>query len=478
MEMAYCDELGRLVSAQEMYDNYQKMKDLVFNCPECRKPVYYRDWANSKPYFAHAQFNPQCTLSKQGTWSGMGDGTGTGTSQLRSDGQLNDSVISNPQKLFEYHLRKSNEDDPKSSEWLYWHTLNTGSGPAERYKQQAILQYTILSIKGSAEASFELGEFYNRLHSYSKATEFFLRSYSQGREDAIMFAGESSYLDSKFSKRTKEYLTIASEKGYTDADFLLGEIELVKYRYCKETRDHYRKAAEGGHNTAMYRLAEILLDMDEDPEHPYSEALNWLEKASDLGEVQAQMYLANLYNEGKFVEKSPSKAFDYYLMASSHDSMAMEIVGDSYHDGTYTEKNLSKAIELYKMAANQGRTSAMFKTGMMYRNGEGIKKSNTEALKWFASGANKGDAKARMEAARLLMRGVEIPGLYKSDAIPWLERSAYMGDPEAQFLMGIFHYSGTFVHQSFKQARFWLKMASSKNEEARMFLERMDREHV
>lgn len=61
MDCAFCSELKRNVDADDVkrygYSRYH------FICPECRKPVLYRDWDNSRPYFAHTKHNPCCSRS-------------------------------------------------------------------------------------------------------------------------------------------------------------------------------------------------------------------------------------------------------------------------------------------------------------------------------------------------------------------------------------------------------------------------------
>ena len=97
-------------------------------------------------------------------------------------------------------------------------------------------------------------------------------------------------------KEKIDELEAAGEKGNLDAIDQL--ISLYKYEEMEKTTYWYRKAAETSDSYAMLKCGEWLLnDYDEIPKDK-TEALKWLEKAAALGEENAMLYLAEIYEYG------------------------------------------------------------------------------------------------------------------------------------------------------------------------------------
>ncbi len=90
------------------------------------------------------------------------------------------------------------------------------------------------------------------------------------------------------------------------------------------------------------------------------EAVKWLRKAAEKGNVRAQYNLGMMYDKG---------------------------------DGV--PQNLKEAAGWYRKAAEKGHVQSQFNLGLMYTNGEGVPKDRQEAVKWLRKAARKGHVNAR-----------------------------------------------------------------------------------
>ena len=75
-----------------------------------------------------------------------------------------------------------------------------------------------------------------------------------------------------------------------------------------------------------------------------SEAIKLFTRAAELGNVQAQMKLAEFYGDGRYVKKNKKLRFEWLLHAANNGNMeAQELIGECYEKGFGTKKNNPKA---------------------------------------------------------------------------------------------------------------------------------------
>lgn len=91
-----------------------------------------------------------------------------------------------------------------------------------------------------------------------------------------------------------------------------------------------------------------------------AEAVKWLRKSAEKGNVRAAYNLGMMYDKG---------------------------------DGV--PQNLKEAAVWYRKAAEKGHVQSQFNIGLMYTNGEGVPKDRKEAVKWLRKAAKKGHPNAR-----------------------------------------------------------------------------------
>lgn len=131
--------------------------------------------------------------------------------------------------------------------------------------------------------------------------------------------------------------------------------------------------------------------------------------ASAGGHPLASYLLAELYDQGKGVEKSPSLAFQYYKRAADEGQAVAGVkVGLIYRDGDKSlgiKKNYEKAIEYFEKGALQAWPPSQYYLADMYRRGLGVPVEWSEGLRWLLLAAKKKYAPAMLEIAKIHFEG-------------------------------------------------------------------------
>jgi hypothetical protein len=135
------------------------------------------------------------------------------------------------------------------------------------------------------------------------------------------------------------------------------------------------------------------------------------EKAASAGIIAAQMRLGTLYENGMTVEKSGSKAIQYYTMAADlNDQKAQLKLADLYRRGIEeVPHDYTKALDLYKKLADKGNPDGEFFMGVMYEEGLGVAANTDVAIEWYMKAAKQGNVEA-VGALRNLGITVKRPG--------------------------------------------------------------------
>lgn len=106
--------------------------------------------------------------------------------------------------------------------------------------------------------------------------------------------------------------------------------------------------------------------------------------AAKQGDPLTQFMLGADYLEGKDVEKSGRKAFEWFQKAADQGFAAAQcFLGKMYIEGKTIEKNEKKAFEWFQKAANQGHIESQFFLGKMYADGKGVEKNEKKAFEWL-----------------------------------------------------------------------------------------------
>lgn len=124
----------------------------------------------------------------------------------------------------------------------------------------------------------------------------------------------------------------------------------------------------------------------------YESGFNLIKQSADLGNMEAQLELAKLYQTGLGTQKNMDTACNYYLLSYSLTKEAQNNLGWCYVQGHLNNgiPNYNKAFYFYKMAADNGDHYAQDNLGYMYEVGQGTKKNLVLASKYYKLAALQG----------------------------------------------------------------------------------------
>jgi len=129
-----------------------------------------------------------------------------------------------------------------------------------------------------------------------------------------------------------------------------------------------------------------------------------LTRAANLGEPQAQLKLAGLYQTG---ENGVTADLDESRLwarraAEGGDARGMHAFGMYLFDGVGGARNRPEALDWLRKAADQGLVDSQYNVARIYENGdEGIAPNPTQAYRWYLIAARAGDPQAQAAVDRL-----------------------------------------------------------------------------
>ena len=117
---------------------------------------------------------------------------------------------------------------------------------------------------------------------------------------------------------------------------------------------------------------------------PESEEAEILRQTALSGSAESQFKLGELFEYGRGVERSDSKAAYWYEQAASQQyALAQYRLAILYDNGWGNPVNKEKAFVLYKAAAEQGVELAQHDVAIAYYQGSGTEKNLLLAYKWL-----------------------------------------------------------------------------------------------
>lgn len=221
--------------------------------------------------------------------------------------------------------------------------------------------------------------------------------------------------------RSISLLRRAAAAGYAPAQNYLGFL-YQKGNILPENPDsaryYIRMAADNGDNTAAHNYAFLLLGEKEAARD--SLALGYLQRAADEGLPRSMTLLADLYAEGRVVEKDTLKAREYYEAAIGrgfHDAelRLLNMMGPEWRS-LDSQDALSEAIRYWNMGAPTIAVELLHQIGPLepetarayallghaYSRGYGAPYDHRRANEYFARAALLGNPSAQFILAETL----------------------------------------------------------------------------
>ena len=333
---------------------------------------------------------------------------------------LKDLVRSGKTVLFTSHSMSTIKRTCTRAIWLCDHRIRM-DGPAD----DVVDAYT-QSMNDSFEETLSLAEGGSSSAQYRLAT----------------FYRDGTGVD-KDPERHRYWLAQASVREHPMAMSDLGDI-LMSEGKEKEAMDLYQNAAEHGNFEARRKYATLQGESHEDIAYlrrlmrdltatgypydlynygllmyrsaltidDYREAMEYLEKASEKGWLDADVLMALMYRDGNGVERSTEKFESRMAFAAENGHpKAMTILAESYMTGKGVQKDAAKAFGWYMRSALTGNMKSQYQVAIMLSSGNGCEKDEEEAKRWFArysSTALNDSRKTVMDTMRMRHMDVDV----------------------------------------------------------------------
>jgi TPR repeat protein len=108
-------------------------------------------------------------------------------------------------------------------------------------------------------------------------------------------------------------------------------------------------------------------------------------KKAAQGDVDAQLSLGTMYEEGKIVPQDFGKARWWYEQAAAQgDAQAQTSLGTLYVAGRGVPLDFVQARQWWEQAAAQGDPEAQNKLGVLYDSGHGVPQDDVRAYMWYS----------------------------------------------------------------------------------------------
>jgi len=116
----------------------------------------------------------------------------------------------------------------------------------------------------------------------------------------------------------------------------------------------------------------------------YRQAAEWLRKAAESGNVEAQYHLATLYQAGRGVERDFTNALSWFQKAAAQQHVAALFnLGSMYEAGQGSARDTEAAAGYFRQAAELGDAYAQYNMARRCEEGHGVARNLVEAWKWY-----------------------------------------------------------------------------------------------
>lgn len=134
----------------------------------------------------------------------------------------------------------------------------------------------------------------------------------------------------------------------------------------------------------------------------YEKALVGYLALAERGDVDCQRIVGRMYHEGNGTAKNLEKAkYWYNLACENNDARSQHYMAVVYEqEGKHTT-----ALEWFEKSSRQGYQPAMLRVALYHSRGRGVPVNKAKALILMEEAARTGNVKAKVEYAKLLMRG-------------------------------------------------------------------------
>ena len=296
-------------------------------------------------------------------------------------------------------IEQEKEKENAQTEYRIASMLLDGLG-TEKDVESAVKWFSKSAKQNSPYAAYKLGEIFSDenqpCYDQTKASQFYRQAFdgflSQEQEQAdaqLEYRIASMYLAGKGTekdvKAAVQWLTLSAEKENNYAAYQLGEIFSDESQTCRDK----------GKANKFYR-----------------QALNgFMEQDDEEADAQLEYRIANMYLDGKGVEKDMSSAVRWFSKsAEKNNSYAAYQLGEMFSDEKQLCYDQEKADRFYRQALNgflkqeqdEADPQLECRIAGMYSAGKGVEKDVAAAVRWFSKSADRNNFYSAYQLGELL----------------------------------------------------------------------------
>jgi localization factor PodJL len=130
-------------------------------------------------------------------------------------------------------------------------------------------------------------------------------------------------------------------------------------------------------------------------------------------------------------------------------------------DPTSSEIVSTAAADELQEKAGQGNAGAARDLGLKYLTGDGVEANDDEAVRWLLRAAYNGEPNAEYWLGTLYARGRGLPE-DESQALHWYEAAAKQGNAKAMHRLGVAYFEGQGVEKNDTEAARWFTEAAEE----------------
>ena len=192
----------------------------------------------------------------------------------------------------------------------------------------------------------------------------------------------------------------------------------------------------------------------------YTEAVEFLERATALKNGSAACLLGKIYFEGDALPPNMEKAFAYFDTAAAYgNDMAMYNLGIMYKNGYGVSLDYNKSMEFLYKAADKENDESMLELGDIFFTGEMVPKNNSKAIEWYEKAASQENINAYVKLGTIHFTG-DVVAKNPDKAIDWFKKAAEKGDMYSMRMLGVCYGSKKFLGEAYG----WYRKAADKSE--------------
>lgn len=267
---------------------------------------------------------------------------------------------------------------------------------------------------GIKEAGYNLGVmYYNGIgvkRDKSKALGYWSRTADESLSTQIKMANE--YRMSGDYENAFRWYYMAAQGGDIKSKIIVGKMLFFGKGIAMDTElgiGILEEVASDESDSEVYYELGLIHDGIENYPLNYQKAREYYEKSAELGSINAQVAVGDMYEYGKGVKQNYEKAYHWYSKAATTGNVvANSRVADLYLYGFGVADDVDKAIEHYERAANYGDPHSLYQLASIYmKDKHGVRHDYKRAVEYYHGAVDNGHKESMRELGMIYRVGID-----------------------------------------------------------------------